>query len=207
MKAQLKSHFLSQRVATATTALCVTLLNLSFFQCAEAKTSVYFSPLGGCETQVVQLLDSSRKTADIAVYSLNNPPIVQAIHNANKRGVSVRVLTDRTQAFGHGNREATESLAALTAAFRVHSKNRIMHNKFVIVDGRSVLTGSFNWTRSAEQANEENCLITDDKTVVDGFQARFSGHLWIVNSAEKSMATLEKHGVHAAKRRLASEMK
>lgn len=69
---------------------------------------------------------------------------------------------------------------------RIHSKNKIQHNKFVIADAKKVETGSFNWTEPAESKNEENCLFTDEVKVVGAFSERFNKHLWIVNTLEKS---------------------
>ncbi len=172
---------------------------------SHAGTQVYFSPNGGCETQAAQLISKAKSTLDIAVYSLNNPAIVSAISAAAKRGVKIRVLTDRTQAFGKGNLDATRTLATLGQNFRVHSKNRIMHNKFGIADGKLMMTGSFNWTRSAEQANDENCMITDDSNIVVSFKKRFETHLWVVNTLEKSQKYLGTRGIGMIHRKTAGK--
>lgn len=178
----------------------VFLPNLSF-----AGTTVFFSPKGGCEEQASQIVTSSKTDLEIAVYSLNSPTVVAAIKGAIERGVHVRILTDRTQAFGKGNLEATKTLASLTPDFRVHSKNRIMHNKYAIADSKKLMLGSFNWTRSAENSNDENCLITDDAKVVQAYENRFNEHLWIANTAEKSNAILSLKGIKIFRRSLASE--
>jgi phosphatidylserine/phosphatidylglycerophosphate/cardiolipin synthase-like enzyme len=174
---------------------------LLFVLPAWAQTSVFFSPHGGCEDQARSLVDSAKKTLEIAVYSLNSPTIVSAIEAAAHRGVKINVLTDRTQAFGKGNLDATKRLAALTQDFRVHSWGRIMHNKFAVADEREVMLGSFNWTRTAENANDENCLITDDPNIVQAYKNRFETHLWTVNTSEKSNSTLLSKGIsiHKAK--------
>ncbi len=160
-----------------------------------AETNIFFSPRGGCEQQAVKLIKSSQKNLEIAVYSLNSSSIVSAIESAIKRGVHVEVLTDRTQAFGKGNLDTTRKLAGLTQDFRVHTKNRIMHNKFAVSDSKIVMLGSFNWTKSAENSNDENCLLTDDPKVVQAYKNRFETHLWIVNTFEKSKMTLETHAI------------
>jgi cardiolipin hydrolase len=172
---------------------------------AGAGTNVFFSPKGGCEDQARKLVDSARQNLDIAVYSLNSPAVIAAIERAVHRGVRVRALTDRTQAFGRGNVEATRLLAALTPNFRVHSKNRIMHNKFAVSDNRTVMLGSFNWTRSAENSNDENCLVTDVSEIVQAFENRFERHLWVVNTSEKSDSILARKGIIASSRGIASK--
>jgi cardiolipin hydrolase len=167
-------------------------------------TEVYFSPNGGCENQAKQIVDSAKSELLIAVYSLNSPAVVDAIVAAIQRGVAVEVLTDRTQAFGRGNLEATKKLAASTPNFRVHTKNRIMHNKYAVADNKRVMLGSFNWTRSAENSNDENCLITDDVSVVAKYKQRFDTHLWAVNTEQKSNHILQSKNIkiYAKKERM-----
>lgn len=154
--------------------------------CAHVDTQVYFSPRGGCEAKVVELMTTATQSVDVAIYSLNNRAILEALNNAHKRAVKIRVLLDRVQA--SGNREETLALKKAGIDVRIHSKNKIQHNKVGIFDGRKILTGSFNWTFSAETANEENCLVTDDQRVVKAYITRFNDHLWAVNTAEKSEA-------------------
>jgi cardiolipin hydrolase len=52
-----------------------------------------------------------------------------------------------------------------------------MHHKFALFDGKRLLTGSFNWTRSASEQNEENMIVTPDPVLVAAFQGRFEA-LW-----------------------------
>lgn len=63
-----------------------------------ASSEVYFSPQGGCEERVVHLINETKSTLDVAIYSLNNEKIVHALMDAKKRGVAIRVLLDRVQA-------------------------------------------------------------------------------------------------------------
>jgi phosphatidylserine/phosphatidylglycerophosphate/cardiolipin synthase-like enzyme len=52
-----------------------------------------------------------------------------------------------------------------------------MHHKFAVIDGKTLLTGSYNWTRSAADFNEENVVVTDDPRLVSSFAAEFE-KLW-----------------------------
>lgn len=166
---------------------------------ASGDTQVFFSPRGGCEKKVVELTNGAKEKIDAAVYSLNNVAIVDALKVAYKRGVKVRILVDKIQSFG--NKEATMDLKQAGVDIRIHSVGRIMHNKSALFDGKAVITGSFNWTNSAEQANEENCLSIDDPKVVASFQDRFVNHLWVVNTVEKSNENFRKLEQKAAKAR------
>ncbi|MBS1983798.1 MAG: hypothetical protein JST16_06475 [Bdellovibrionales bacterium] len=145
---------------------------------------MYFSPSGGCEERVVRFINETHKTLDVAIYSLNNTAILQALSTAKTRGVKIRILLDRVQA--SGNRAVTLGLRRNGFDVRIHSKNKIQHNKFAVSDGTRIETGSFNWTNPAEHSNEENCLFTDDPTTSKVFERQFKDHLWVVNTEKRS---------------------
>ncbi len=158
---------------------------------AYAKTEVYFSPSKDCENRIVQAINDSKKEVVAAVYSINNPRIVEALINAKKRGVKVQVLTDRVQA----SQKNSGVLALKTAGvdLKVHSKFKIEHNKFGVYDGALISTGSFNWTRPAADSNSENCLFLDEKEITNKYRSHFN-HLWTLNSKEKSLAYIRRLG-------------
>lgn len=160
------------------------ILSCFFALVLRAETAVYFTPSNACEDNIIQLLNNAEQQIDIVVYSITNKNITDAIKNAHKRGIKVRILTDKTQASNKSAKASELYNAGLN--IKVHSKHRIEHNKFVVVDGKAVMTGSYNWTSSATLKNSENCLKiwNDDKTVSD-YQKRFE-YLWEVNSKEKS---------------------
>lgn len=161
-----------------------------FYEAVFASTTVYFSPQGGCEQKVVDLISESKSQIDIAVYSINNSPIIHALVEAKARGVKIKILTDHTQAAVNAN--ATLDLADRNFDLRLHSVGRIMHNKFGVFDQKKVITGSFNWTKPAEAVNEENCLVLDEAVIVSEYEHRFIDHLWSVNTESKSNRYLNK---------------
>lgn len=149
-----------------------------------AETAVYFTPSNACENNIIYLLNNAKQQIDIAVYSITNDNLVSAIKDAHKRGIKIRILTDKTQAENTSSKTAHLRNAGLN--IKVHSKHRIEHNKFVVIDNQVVMTGSYNWTTSATLKNSENCLkIWNDDTTVLEYQKRFE-YLWTVNSKEKS---------------------
>lgn len=149
-----------------------------------AETAVYFTPSNACENNIIHLLNNSKQQVDIAIYSITNDNITLAIKEAHKRGVKIRILTDKTQAENKVSKASYLRNAGLN--IKVHTKHRIEHNKFVVVDNQVVMTGSYNWTTSATLRNSENCLkIWNDDTTVLEYQKRFE-YLWEINSKEKS---------------------
>lgn len=155
-----------------------------------AKTEVYFSPKGGCQEKVIKIIDQTKKTLEVAMYSLDNSQILLAIERAKTRGVEISIILDRTQAFN--NVPETLNLKYKGVNVRIHSQNKIQHNKFSISDGKLAITGSFNWTNNAETSNEENCLFIDDPSIVKAFVERFENHLMIVNTESKSQKYLDR---------------
>ncbi len=124
---------------------------------------------------MVSWIDAAEKTLDGAIYGLTDEAIAQALIRAHTRGVRVRLVHDKTQAAGR--HDVTEEL--LKAGIPVHiqrgSEGGILHDKFLIIDGEYVLTGSFNWTANATQKNDENFVVLDDQA--PKFQAEFK-RLW-----------------------------
>jgi phosphatidylserine/phosphatidylglycerophosphate/cardiolipin synthase-like enzyme len=168
------------------------LTSLLFLSAAAlAHTEVSFSPGGNCEKMTVDLINEAASTVDAAVYSINNVAIVEAYERAQKRGVSVRILTDHVEA--GGNSKITLRLAGdKFKGFKLHSVSRIMHNKFVIVDSDHLITGSFNETEPAQNSNSENCIVTDESEIVDQYDEQFKNVLWENNTQEKSDIHLSK---------------
>ena len=149
-----------------------------------AGMSAFFTPSNKCETSIVKRIDNAEKSIDAAVYAINNKDIVEALKKAHRRGVKVRILTDRLQA---GNKSSkVRELYDFGIKIRVNSKHKIEHNKFAVFDFDSVVTGSYNWTEPASRKNSENCLFFNrNKTTVREYHDRFN-YLWQVNSKKKS---------------------
>jgi phosphatidylserine/phosphatidylglycerophosphate/cardiolipin synthase-like enzyme len=137
-----------------------------------------FSPRGLCDQVLVSWINVSEKTLDAAIYGLTDVTIAQALIEAHARGVTVRVVHDKTQAAGR--RDVSELL--IEAGIPVHiqrgSRGGILHDKFLIIDGKYVVTGSFNWTNNAVMKNDENFVVLDDQAA--NFQPEFE-RLWSIN--------------------------
>jgi len=144
-----------------------------------AYVSVYFSPNRGAAEVIIGFIDRCVETIDVAIYALTHDDIADALLRAQARGVRVRVLMDKTQA---GSKYADdEKLAAGGVEVRLDNQTGIQHNKFLIGDGVSVKTGSFNWTVNADERNAENFVVLRLKYVVKAFAAEFES-LWEQNA-------------------------
>lgn len=151
---------------------------------ALAKIEIKFTPSRECENKIVRLIDGAKSTIDVAVYSINNKQIIDALLRADMRGVKIRILTDRLQAAGKASK--VKYLHNQGINIRVHSKNKIEHNKFAVFDANKATTGSYNWTNPASEKNSENCVFfIRNKEAVQSYQTHFD-YLWRINTKQKS---------------------
>lgn len=124
---------------------------------ATGTIEVGFSPHGNITKMIVKELDSAKKSIEVQAYSFTSPEIAKALVDAHRRGVQVRVILDKSQ-----QTEKYSSATFLSNAgvpTHIDKAFSIAHNKIMIVDGIDVITGSFNFTKGAEERNAENCLI------------------------------------------------
>lgn len=149
-----------------------------------AKVDIKFTPSSDCENTIVDFINNSQNNLEIAVYSINNVNIVNALKNAHDRGVQLKILTDRLQASSKYSKVI--DLYKYGINIKINSKYKIEHNKFAIYDGVIASTGSFNWTNPASSKNSENCVFfTHDIATIEKYKSRFN-QLWNANSQEKS---------------------
>lgn len=160
------------------------IISLLFCSNAFAGTRVFFSPSNQCENKIIKLINESEESIDAAIYSINNVDIVEALKKAHKRGVKIRILTDRLQASNKSSK--VRELYDSGINIRVHSKHKIEHNKFSVYDGKIAATGSYNWTEPATTKNSENCVFfVNDSSTIEEYQDRFN-YLWQINKKYKS---------------------
>ena len=142
-------------------------------------TSVYFSPRGGAQDALIHRIDFAQRSIYVLAYSFTSRPIAEALAKAALRGVHVEAIIDRSQRTAKGGQG--QALADAGATVYVDARHAIAHNKVMVIDGRTLVTGSFNFTAGAEERNAENLLILDSPEL-----ARLYGEEW------------EKHRGHAA---------
>ena len=135
--------------------------------------AVRFSPNGGAEKAVVDTLRQARTRVRAAVYGLTSPAIEATLGELARAGVDVGLKTDRNQSAGRDQSALLARLRTAGVAVDVSRSRQLLHDKFAIVDGRWVITGSFNWTIAAERRNRENVLILDCPSLAAAFEAEW----------------------------------
>jgi phosphatidylserine/phosphatidylglycerophosphate/cardiolipin synthase-like enzyme len=135
---------------------------------------VYFSPNHGATTAVVEALESARTTVRVQAYSFTSAPIARALVDAHGRGVDVQVILDRRET---GTKySSADFLAHAGIATLIDGAHAIAHNKVMIIDGATVITGSFNFTTAAERQNAENLLVIRDHALATRYAENWRAH-------------------------------
>jgi len=142
---------------------------------SSAPSRGYFSPGDACLSAIIAELGRARKTADICVFTITDDRIAHAVLGAHQRGVQVRILTDNDKRYDEGS--DIERLGRAGIAVKVDETEHHMHHKFAVLDGTTLLNGSYNWTRSAAAHNEENVIVTSEPKLVQIF-ARHFAEMW-----------------------------
>ncbi len=142
---------------------------------ASVDSRVLFSPRDDCAGEIVRVLGRVRRSADICVFTITDNRVADAVLQAAGRGVRVRVITDDMKSMDRGS--DIERMEAAGVPVRIDRSQAHMHHKFAILDHRTVLTGSYNWTRSAARDNQENLVITDDPALAHAYATEFD-RLW-----------------------------
>ncbi len=134
----------------------------------------YFSPKGGCTQAIVRELKAARQSILIQAYSFTSAPIAAALVEAARRGVLIEVVLDKSNKTGKYS--AADFVAHAGIPTWLDEKHAIAHNKVMILDEATVITGSFNFTKAAEESNAENILILRSPELASRYTQQFIEH-------------------------------
>jgi hypothetical protein len=136
---------------------------------------------GVIETAIIQAIDGARKSIDIALFSFTDDQLGDAVVRAARRGVTVRVIlgVDQDKMLGG----EYEKLVSTGVPVVVASVPGLFHHKFALIDGTLVITGSYDWSDTADKENYENVVfihcsvLTANLTVPERYAMEFN-RLW-----------------------------
>ena len=135
---------------------------------------VFFSPKGGCTEAVVKELNAAKETVLVQAYSFTSTPIAKALLEAHKRKVKVQVIVDKSQRTEKYS--DADFLVNVGIPVQIDAKHAIAHNKIIIIDSSTVITGSFNFTKAAEEHNAENLLVIRSPELAVKYIANWKVH-------------------------------
>ena len=156
-------------------ALCLTAASGAF-----AAPSASFSPYEDPGEVTLAALAGAQQRVDVAQYNIRNEVFADALRALKARGVQVRIVVDAKNAAEPWNTLDDDFEAEGFALKRYRNSGHayaIMHHKFCVIDGRQVLTGSFNWNHTADLVNDENMVSLDDPGLVAAYETEFA-ELW-----------------------------
>jgi phosphatidylserine/phosphatidylglycerophosphate/cardiolipin synthase-like enzyme len=137
-------------------------------------TQVCFSPRGGCTEAIVDQITNAKSEILVQAYSFTSAPIAKALLYAYKRGVKVEAILDKSQRKERYTSATFISNAGIPTF--IDDKHAIAHNKIMIIDNETVITGSFNFTKAAEEKNAENLLIMKNKELAKAYMDNWYKH-------------------------------
>lgn len=135
---------------------------------------VYFSPNGGAQDAIVREIGKARSSIPIQAYSFTSAPIAKALIEAKKRGVIIAAILDksqRTERYTGATFLKNEGIPVM-----IDAAHAIAHNKVMVIDSGVVITGSFNFTKSAEERNAENLLVIRSPELAKIYSANWGDH-------------------------------
>jgi len=135
---------------------------------------VYFSPRGGAQEAIVEAIGRAKSAILVQAYSFTSAPIAEALSKAHKRGVKVEAILDASQR----DEKYTGATFLLNAGIGVtiDDEHAIAHNKVMVIDNATVITGSFNFTKAAETKNAENLLVLHDPALARLYKENWQAH-------------------------------
>jgi phosphatidylserine/phosphatidylglycerophosphate/cardiolipin synthase-like enzyme len=135
---------------------------------------VYFSPSGGATDAVIKEIGKAKSEILVQAYSFTSKEIAKALVDAHKRRIHTEIILDKS------NRSQKYSAADFTRNMGIptfiDAEHAIAHNKIMIIDKETVITGSFNFTKAAEEKNAENLLILKSKELAKLYIDNWNKH-------------------------------
>ena len=168
-------QYLKRNTKYSILAFLVLILSITISISILAKTEVHFSLYDNPQKEIIKNINQAEAFINIAMYIFTDREIALPLIKAQERGVKVRLYLDKDQV----DYQYSQSCFLVQKGIktRISSNKYIMHNKFAIIDNRILLTGSYNWTFSANNRNDENLMVIDDPEIIEIFQNQFV-YLW-----------------------------
>jgi phosphatidylserine/phosphatidylglycerophosphate/cardiolipin synthase-like enzyme len=135
----------------------------------------YFSPRGGATEAIVREINAAGREILLQAYSFTSQPIAKALVDARKRGIRIEAVLDRSQR--KEKYTSADFVAHAGIPTYIDSAHAIAHNKIIIIDRSTLISGSFNFSRAAEEKNAENLqILKGNKPIVDRYIRNFEDH-------------------------------
>ena len=140
------------------------------------KIKVLFSPQDKIiDNEIITIIQKAKKSIYIPIFFITHKEIKDELIKAHKRGIDIKVINDATNA--HSKYTIHKELRKSGIKVKTENYAGKMHMKAMFVDGRISIIGSMNFTKSANNKNDENVLIIDNEEIAKYFEKTFI-YLW-----------------------------
>lgn len=149
--------------------------NENYVIVADQNIEVCFTPGGRCKDIIIKHINEATSEILLHSYSFTSKEIADSLLNAHNKGVSVKILFDRSQLtakFSQIPRLIEEKIEN-----KIDNVNGIAHNKIMIIDSKIVITGSYNWTKAAEYRNSENILFIKNEKIANFYKKNWENRI------------------------------
>ncbi len=153
--------------------LAATIVSVPNWEVSATSVEVWYSPDDEPLTQVVQIYEQATRYIFVAVYGLTSPMAVKALVEAKKRGVDVRLITDRERLDDSKQKTAVSILRGAGIPIKVNQHDGLMHLKQVVVDDEVNTNGSMNHTTSGNRYNDERLDVIRDHAIAVKAREKF----------------------------------
>lgn len=135
---------------------------------------IFFSPQGGCTEAIVNEIGNAKSEIYVQAYSFTSKEIAEAVIKAHKKRIHVEIMLDKSNL--SAKYSAGDYTAHMGIITYIDDKHAIAHNKIIILDKETVITGSFNFTKAAEEKNAENLLMIKSKELAKRYIENWENH-------------------------------
>ena len=149
--------------------------NKNYVVVTDQNIEVCFTPGGRCKDLIIKHINEAKSEILLHSYSFTSQEIADSLLNAHNKGVSVKILFDRSQLtakFSQIPRLIEEKIEN-----KIDNVNGIAHNKIMIIDSKIVITGSYNWTKAAEYRNSENILFIKNEKIANFYKKNWENRI------------------------------
>ena len=138
-------------------------------------SSAFFSPENSGRDELVDSITSASKHIKACVFTISDNQVADALISKHQMGCTVQIISDNDKVYDLGSDLLKLKEAGIPV--KVDDTRHHMHHKFALIDGEKLINGSYNWTRSADEYNHENLIITYDEFLIEAFEKEFK-RLW-----------------------------
>jgi len=135
---------------------------------------VYFSPDGQCESKVIEWIGRANSSIHILIYSFTLDSVSDALITAHNEGVEIKIVFEKSQISQYSEYQTLKTAGVM---IRNDTNSKLMHHKVMIVNETIVLTGSFNWSASGQESNNENLIVLNSTYIAEIYEGEFQ-EIW-----------------------------